>query len=181
MADQPQNPFDLSKMFDPSKFGAMMDPAKFGGMMDPSKFSAMMDPAKMMTELSKLASQYKVPGLDNNAWLASQRGMIEAIASANQQVMANLQGLFQRQVEMLQEMMESASKAFQDMAKSGGQPQDVLTKQAEFYRTSFEKGLANMRELTELTTRSCFESMNTLGNRVASQLEQMKSAATGGK
>lgn len=172
MANQPENMFDFTKMFDPSKFGAMMDP---------SKFSAMMDPARMMDEFNKLAAQYKVPGFDSNAWLASQRGMIEAIATTNQQVMSNLQGLFQRQVEMLQEMMESASKAFQEMAKGGGQPQDVLAKQAEFYRASFEKGLANMRELTELTTRSCFESMNTLGTRVASQLEQMKAAATGGR
>jgi hypothetical protein len=69
------------------------------------------DPAKMVIELSNMLKQYKLPGVDMDSVIASQKKNLEALASANRVAFEGLQAVAKRQAEILQETMNEASKA----------------------------------------------------------------------
>ena len=78
---------------------------------DVSKLLREFDPTKAVGEFSNLLKQYKLPGVDVDAIVASQKKNLEALTSANRVAIEGLQAVAKRQAEILQETMNEASKA----------------------------------------------------------------------
>ena len=126
-------------------------------------------------DLSKVLGDYKVPGLDVESILASQRKNIEAVTAANQLAIEGLQAVLRRQAEIVRSSVEEASSYVNQVA-AAGTPEEKAAKQAELVKVAFEKALANAKELAELVAKSNTEAADVLSKRVSESLDEVKAA-----
>jgi len=143
--------------------------ADFGSGMDFGKFA----------EQFKLPEQFKFPGVDSEALIENQRRNLEAVTKANQVAFEGAQAVVQYQAEILRRTMDETTKAVQEMSKPD-KIEDVWAKQAELLKGAYEHGLANLRALTELSTKVNTEAADLLTHRVADSLGELKGAFTAG-
>ena len=143
---------------------------------DVTKLLKEFDPTKAVGEFSNILKQYKLPGVDVDAIVASQKKNLEALTSANRVAIEGLQAVAKRQAEILQETMNEASKAVDSLSKAGSPP-EAAAKQAEVAKGAFERALSNMRELAELVTKANQEASNTINARISSSLDEVKELA----
>lgn len=130
-----------------------------------------------LTDFSKLAKDFHVPGLDWQQLLATQEKNIEALTRANQVLLEGAQAVMQRQAEMLQKTMSEVVEISQKLMKEGD-PQANATKRFELAKTSFELSIANMRELAELATKSNREALELINTRAVASFEEIKASIT---
>jgi phasin family protein len=128
-------------------------------------------------DVSKVMSDFRMPGIDLEAVAASQRKNIEALTQANQLAVEGVQAVVRRQVEIARQAMEEFSSMFRDFVQPNGSPEDRLAKQAEYSKQALEKGLTNARELTELMTKANTEAFNVLNKRVTESLDEVRDFA----
>jgi len=140
---------------------------------DVTKMMADFDPTKMADEFTKLAGNYKVPSLDVEAIMASQRKNIEALTAANKAAAEGMQQVATRQAQILQESLDEASKTFADFGKSGN-PSDAAAKQADLFKVAFEKALVNMSELADMVAKSSTEATTLVNERISESLDEIK-------
>jgi phasin family protein len=114
---------------------------------------------------------------DFNQLVATQRRNIEALSEANQVVVEGAQAISRRQAEVIRTNVEDALKASKALLTSGT-PETNLTKQADFAKSMFETTLSNLREVTEMVTKSGFEAFDVLNKRAAETLEEISSASS---
>jgi phasin family protein len=126
-------------------------------------------------DLTKLLGDFKVPGIDFEAIVASQRKNIEAVTTANQLAVEGLQAVLRRQAEIIRQSIEEASSLVGDFTAVGA-PEEKAAKQAELVKSTFEKALANVKELSELVAKSNAEAADILAKRVSESLDEVKTA-----
>jgi len=128
-------------------------------------------------DFMKMLSEYKLPGFDMEAIMEAQRRNMEALTRANQLAMEALQTVLSRQTELLRETMSESATAMRGLLDQSS-TDDKVAKQGEMMKTSFEKALANMREMTELVTKSHREACDVINRRVAEGLEEVRTSVT---
>ncbi len=143
-------------------FGSGMD---FGKFAEPFKFPGV--------------DSFKFPGVDSEALIENQRRNLEAVTKANQVAFEGAQAVVQYQVEVLRRTMDATTKAVQEMSQPS-KIEDVWAKQAELLKGAYEQGLANLRALTELSTKVNAEAADLLTHRVSDSLGELKGAFTAG-
>jgi phasin family protein len=128
-------------------------------------------------DVTKIMGDFRVPGIDLEAAVASQRKNIEALTQANQLAVEGVQALMRRQVEITRQAMEDFSAMFRDFVQPNGSPEDRFAKQAEYSKHAIEKGLSNAKELTELVTKANTEAFNVINKRVTESLDEVRDFA----
>jgi phasin family protein len=123
-------------------------------------------------DISKLMEQFKIPGVDLGAVVEARRKDIEALTQANQQAYQGMQALAQRQAEILKETMSEWQTSMQGMM--GKNPGDIVAKQVALATEAFEKALANMRELSEIASRSQIQALETVNKRFQENLQELR-------
>lgn len=113
---------------------------------------------------------------DFNQLFSTQRRNIEALSEANQAVVEGCQAASRCSAEAVRTNVESLIKSSKDMFTSGT-PEASLSKQADFARSLFENTLANLREMSEMVTKSSFEAFDVLNRRAAESLEEISKAS----
>ena len=116
-------------------------------------------------DFSKLMSQFQLPGVDFTALVDRERRNIEALVKANRIAFEGWQRLVRRQAEMLEETMKKV------VADAG---QEDPKKRADLAKQGFEKALANMRELAEITTQSQKEAFDVVRKRIEENVEGIR-------
>jgi len=134
-------------------------------------FAAFMDPSKIAEQwekfdFAKVADQFKLPGLDAQALVEYQKRNLEAVASANKIALEGAQAVIRRQAEIVRKSVEDASKALSEL-NAAETPQDKLLKQAELAKEAYESAVANLRELTEMASKSNGEAAELISSRVS--------------
>jgi phasin family protein len=124
-------------------------------------------------DLSKLAADFKFPGVDVESVLAAQRKNVEALTAANQLALEGFQAVVRRQGEILRQTLEEAGSLVGQLTAAGS-PEEKVAKQAELVKTAFEKALANAKELAELVAKSNSEAADVINKRVSESLEELK-------
>jgi phasin family protein len=114
--------------------------------------------------------------MDFNQLCSTQRRNIEALSAANQVVVEGAQAISRRQAEVMRSSVEDALKASKALMTSTT-PETNLTKQADYAKSLFETALSNLREITEMATKSGFEAFDVLTSRAAETLEEVSKAA----
>ena len=117
-------------------------------------------------DFTKLMSQFRLPGVDFAAFVDRERKNIEALVKANRNAFEGWQRLVRRQAEMLEETMKK-------VVADAGQ-EDVKRKRADLAKEGFEKALANMRELAEMTTQSQKEAFDVVRKRIEESVEEIR-------
>jgi phasin family protein len=126
-------------------------------------------------DVTKVLGDFKVPGVDVDAILASQRKNIEAVTAANQLAIEGLQAVMRRQAEIVRASVEEAG-TYVNQVVAAGSPEEKAAKQAELVKIAFEKSLANIKELAELVAKSNTEAADVLSKRVSESLDEVKAA-----
>ena len=111
--------------------------------------------------------------LDVQALVAFQQRNLEALANANRTAFEGAQAMMARQAEILREALEEMRGAVEAMAAQK-QPEDVVAQQTEMIKQSFEKTVANMRELSEMMAKSNTQAVDGLNKRIAEGLDELK-------
>lgn len=129
-------------------------------------FAKMMDPAKLMAE-------FKMPGVDMEQVVASQRRNIEALSAANQLAVEGIQAVAKRQAEIYRQMMEETAQAMRGVMAAGS-PEDKAARQTELTKEAFQRAVANMRELAEMVAKSQGDAFNVINKRVTDSLDELR-------
>ena len=152
----------------------------FNNLFDFTKLSGSFDPSKMSEEFTKAFSQFKMPGVDVNEIIASQKKNMEALTAANQTAISGIQAVATRQAEIMQQTLTATAAAAEDLVKSGS-PQDAASKQADLVKSTFEKALTDMTEIADMVTKSNTEASALINKRVSESLEEVQKLAQSSK
>lgn len=128
-------------------------------------------------DVTKMMSDFKVPGVDMDVVLQSQRKNIEALTAANQLAMEGVQAVARRQMEILRQTMEETASTVQGMM-SAGTPEEGVVKQADLVKTAFEQALINMKEMAEMIAKSNYDAADVISKRISANLDEIKAAAS---
>jgi phasin family protein len=135
-----------------------------------------LNPAKFTEELTSKLKDYKLPGIEVDAVVASQRKNVEALANASRAAFEGAQALAKRQAEILHETVNQTAESFRTLAEAGSPP-EVAAKQAELAKEAFEKAIGNMRELAEMVTKAQQRAIDTISGRISQSLDEIKHMA----
>lgn len=131
------------------------------------------DSDSFMDMFGKFGRDLKLPNVDVEAILSHHRKNLEALEKSARAGAAGAQSLMSRQREMLQDTLREVT----DMAQSyraPGNPQELMTKQTEFARKSFETALKNAGEVAELVKKSGAESVEILRDRIKEAMAEIR-------
>src|SRR5260370_36190457 len=124
-------------------------------------------------DVTKALGDFRLPGLDVEAIVATQRKNLEALTQANQLAVEGLRALAQRQAEIAEQAFAEASALFREWTQPSA-PEDRLAKNVDAAKQAFEKGLANAHELSELTTKAGTDVFNVITKRVSEGFDEAR-------
>lgn len=155
-----------TNFFDP-KNNPFLDP-KNNPFLDPSK-----NPF-LTAEVGKLFGGYQGPEMKD--LMDSQRKNFEALAAANKTAVEGFQAVFTRQGEILKQVMDEANAMLQSMNASGAKPDAAAAQNIDHVKDALEQSVSNMRELSEMVSKSQQEAFDILNGRMTEILEELKGA-----
>ncbi len=128
-------------------------------------------------DVTKMFADMKLPSMpDMSALMAAHQRNIEALTAANKVAMEGAQAFARRQAEIVQQSVGELTEAMKSFAGVDA-PQDKAAKQAELLKHAYERGVANLRELGDLISRSNTEAVELLNRRFAEAMEEVKTLA----
>jgi phasin family protein len=138
-------------------------------------FAQAMAQAKTAAEdFSRLFANLKMPAMpDSEALLAAHRRNVEAISAANRIAMEGAQAVAKRHMEILQQTMAELTEQLRAVAAADA-PAAKAAQQADLLKHSYERAVANTKELTDLIQHANAEALGTLNRRFAEAMDEMK-------
>ncbi|HEX3636421.1 MAG TPA: phasin family protein [Paraburkholderia sp.] len=129
----------------------------------------MADQTNPFGDLTKTLEQFKVPGVDMAALVASRKKDIEAIVEANRSANDAMQAFARKQTEMLTQAMQDIQAATSAGAADPG-------KHAEVARNAWLKAVEDVKDLAEIARKSqlaATASLTKRANEHAAEIKQM--------
>mgnify|MGYP001147485214 CR=1 FL=1 len=123
---------------------------------------------------SRFGRDLKVPNVDVEAIISHHRKNLEALEKSARAGAAGASSLLTRQREMVQEALREITDLAQNY-RAPGNPQELMTRQAEFARKSFETALKNAGEVAEMARKSGTESIEILRERIKDAMAEIRS------
>lgn len=140
--------------------------------MDTSKKSET-EPVSHTDQFATFMRGLKLPGVDVNEVLASQKKNIEAFTKAMQTATEGAGAVARRQAEILRTALDQIAAMIRELTVPGS-PKETVAKQAEFIKKAFETALANARELTEMVEKSSKEAFDVVKRRTSESLDEIR-------
>jgi len=133
-------------------------------------------------DFSKFFAELRMPtGASMESLVAAQRRNLEVLAAANKVAMEGAQAFARRNMEIMQASLADLTETISSLA-SAMPPQEKAAKSAELIKRSYERAVANMKELSDLIQKSNGEAMEMLNKRFAEAVDEVKRlVASGGK
>ena len=126
------------------------------------------------TDITKMFADMKMPSMPGmSALMAAHQRNIEAVTAANKVTMEGAQAFARRQAEIVQQSVSELTEAMKSFAGVEA-PQEKVAKQADLLKHTYERGVANLRELGDLISRSNGEAVELLNRRFADAMEEVK-------
>ena len=126
---------------------------------------------------SAMFAPFKMPGFDVDALIALQRRNIEAFSAANKVAADGFKAVAMRQAELTSASVDEFFNALRELL-SVKDVQTGAAKQAELTKATYEKAVANFRELSDLAAKSNVEVFEVLNKRVVEGLDELKTIAS---
>jgi phasin family protein len=122
---------------------------------------------------SRLGSEMKLPTVDVETVLNHHRKNLEALQKSVQASASGATSLIAKQREMLQQALSEVADLAQSY-RAGGDPKDLISKQADFARRSFEAAVKNAGEVAEIVRKSGGESVDILRERMRESMDEIR-------
>ncbi|MBX3578212.1 MAG: TIGR01841 family phasin [Rhizobiaceae bacterium] len=125
-----------------------------------------------MDMFADLGKNLKMPNVDVDAILSHHRKNLEALEKSAKATTAGASAVFNKQREQLQETLSEIT----DMARnfSAGGAQDVMARQADFARRTFETAVKNASEVGEILRKSGSETVDILRQRIKDAMDEIR-------
>lgn len=149
----------------------MTDVAKL--VSDWGKVVAGMDVTKASEQLLNILAGLKVPGVDMDALVASQRDNLEALGAANRAALEGMKAVGEWQMRILQQTVQELSTCIKGLP-SVGSPQQMVAAEADLAKKAFETAVREMRELAEILTRANQLATDAIVKRIPESLDEIK-------
>jgi phasin family protein len=121
-------------------------------------------------DFTKFFAEMKLPALpDAGALMAAHKRNMETLSAANRVALEGAQAFARRQAEIVQQNVAELSTT--------ATPQEKAAKQAELLKHSYERGVANLRELGDLISHSNEEAIALLHRRFTEAMDEVKALA----
>jgi phasin family protein len=117
--------------------------------------------------------ELKMPGIDWHELMVAQQKNWAALGQANKVWLEGTQKVVRREVEILQSALAEAAEASMDMMKEGD-ARAAAEKRLDLAKSSFEKALGNIKELSEAASRANQEALDVIHQRALESLEEFK-------
>ncbi|AZO46667.1 MAG: phasin family protein [Mesorhizobium sp.] len=132
------------------------------------------DSDSFLDMFSRFGRDLKMPNVDVEAIISHHRKNLEALEKSARAGAAGASSLLARQREMVQEALREITDLAQNY-RAPGNPQELMTRQAEFARKSFETALKNAGEVAEMARKSGTESIEILRERIKDAMAEIRS------
>jgi phasin family protein len=123
---------------------------------------------------SRLGSDMKLPKMDVEAVLSHHRKNLEALEKSARAAAAGAGSVMAKQREALQETLGEFAEIARDYGAPGN-PQEFMSKQAEFARKSFEAAVKNAGDVAEIVRKSGSEALDILRDRMEEAMKEVRS------
>ena len=133
----------------------------------------MANEANPFADVTKMIEQFKFPGLDMAPIIESRRKDMEVIVQANKATFEAMQAVARKQTEVFTQAMQGIQDSAKALAAGGGALMDPA-KQAELVRTAYEKAMADMKDIAEMTRKSQAAVMAGITMRATESLQEVK-------
>ena len=126
-----------------------------------------------MEQFSTFVRGLKLPEVDMNEIMASQRKNIEAFTKSVQTATEGAAAVARRQAEILGAALEQAKSMMREMTVPGS-PKETVAKQTEFAKKAFETAIANARELAAMVETANREAFEIIRKRTSETLDEIR-------
>ena len=133
------------------------------------------DSDSFLDMFSRFGRDLKLTNVDVQAILDHHRTNLEALEKSARAGAAGASSVLARQHEMVQNALHEVTRMAQNF-QTPGNPQDLMTKQAEFARRSFETTLKNASEVADLVRKSSTESLEVLRDRIKDAMAEIRAS-----
>ncbi len=124
-------------------------------------------------DVTKMMTDFKLPGVDIESMLSAHKKNIEAWQKANERAAENFQGIVARQADMVRDTMGELAETLQQISASTS-PEDSAKRQTEVINRALETALSNLREIAEMTAESNREVFDVLNDRIMESMEEVR-------
>ena len=125
-------------------------------------------------DVLKILGEFRLPAMpDMEALAAAQRRNIEALSTANRVALEGAQAVARRHMEILQASVAEMTEALKALS-SAEAPQEKAVKQAELAKSTYEKAVANLKEIADLIQKANSEALAVLNRRFAEAMDEVK-------
>ena len=126
-----------------------------------------------MDMFSQFGKNLNLPKVDVESILAHHRKNLEALQKAASANAAGANEIMAKQRAALQAGLQEITEMAQGF-RSGGGAQDMIAKQADFARKSFETAVKNAGEVGEIVRKSGSESVEILRDRIKTAMDEIR-------
>jgi phasin family protein len=132
-------------------------------------------PAAMLAEMTRRFTEMRFPTMmpDSSALLAAHRRNMEVLSNANRLALEGAQAVARRHMEIMQQTMTELSEHVRELSVTET-PQAKAARQAELVKKSYERAVANIRDLSDLIQRSNAEALHVLSDRFKEAMDEIK-------
>ncbi|CAM5768412.1 phasin family protein [Mesorhizobium amorphae] len=131
------------------------------------------EPESFMDMFSKLGRDLKMPQVDVDAILSHHRKNLEALEKSARATATGASSIMARQREVLQDSLREITEFGQNY-RAPGNPQELIAKQADFARKSFEAAVKNAGEVADIVKKSGTELVDILRARIKDAMDEIR-------
>lgn len=117
--------------------------------------------------------ELKMPSVDVDKIIEHHRKNLETLEKTAKAATAGASNLMEKQRRILEETLREVSDMAQDFRASGG-PQELMSKQADFAKRSFETAIKNASEMADVVRKSSTETIEILRDRIKEAMEEIR-------
>lgn len=141
----------------------------------PSPGTEATNPAALLSEMTRRFTEMRFPTMipDSSALLAAHRRNMEVLSNANRLALEGAQAVARRHMEIMQSTMTELSDHVRELTTTES-PQARAARQADLVKKSYERAVANIKDLSELIQRSNTEALHVLSDRFREAMDEVK-------
>lgn len=123
-------------------------------------------------DMLRAFNQFKAPGFDMDAMMATQRKNMEAMSAAGQSAYEGMTALARRQAEVAKEAGEAVTKAMTDLAAAA--PEERVAKQADLTKAAYTNFFDNGRKIMDMAAKTADEAVSLVNARFIASIDETK-------
>ena len=124
-------------------------------------------------DLTKGFGDFRLPGLDIETLVTTQRKNLEAITQASQLALEGAQAVAQRHVEIVRQVIEEVPAVLRDWTEPCA-AEHRLAKNVDVTKQALEACVANARELAEITAKAGNDVVSVLTRRMSESFDDLR-------